>query len=238
MKKVSCIIPAYNEGPRIENVLTAAARHPLIGEIIVINDGSTDDTHDVAAKFPITLITEEHNRGKTAALLRGIEAATSEFLLFLDADLVGISAADITELLTPVLSGNADTSMSLRNNYPLWSWVGVDFLSGERVLPRAFLTPHIAKLQKLPRFGFEIFVNDLIIRACLRLAVVKWKGVASPFKYKKYGIWGGFRADLSMVREIFKTISFIDVFRQISALSALKVPSVPNVDVELPHKSL
>ena len=46
---ISCIIPAYNEGPRIKAVLDVVAAHPLIDEIIVVDDGSSDDTAALAS---------------------------------------------------------------------------------------------------------------------------------------------------------------------------------------------
>ena len=54
--KVSCIIPAYNEESRIANVLKVVENHPILDEVIVINDGSTDKTADVIRRFKVTFI--------------------------------------------------------------------------------------------------------------------------------------------------------------------------------------
>lgn len=51
MKKITCIIPAYNEARRIAQILQLAATHPLIDEVIVVDDGSTDETGDIARNF-------------------------------------------------------------------------------------------------------------------------------------------------------------------------------------------
>ncbi|HEY5501219.1 MAG TPA: glycosyltransferase family 2 protein, partial [Candidatus Humimicrobiaceae bacterium] len=91
MKKVSCIIPAYNEGERIEKILNIIIGHPLIYEIIVIDDGSKDNTKEIIEKFEgITFIKHEKNQGKSISVYDGIVKATGEYILMLDADLIGL----------------------------------------------------------------------------------------------------------------------------------------------------
>src|SRR5690349_4834602 len=78
---VSCVICAYNEADRITRVLKAVVGHPLIDEIIVMNDGSTDQTEARAKAFPgVTVVTIHPNGGKTQALTCGIAMAKSEYL--------------------------------------------------------------------------------------------------------------------------------------------------------------
>jgi len=159
MTKISCIIPAYNEGKRIQNVLEIVARHPLVDEVIVVDDGSSDDTGIIVSKFDnIHLITQETNLGKTKALYKGTKESSGDFLFFLDSDLIGLTADDITKLITPVINNSADISISLRRNAPwLWHVIGIDYISGERVLPKNILFPYLEKMLSLPRFGIEVF---------------------------------------------------------------------------------
>ena len=65
----------------------------------------------------------------------------------------------------------------------------------------------MAALQALPRFGFEVFLNRLLIAQKLRVAIVAWPKVASPSKARKRGFWAGLRADMAMMADIFHTIS-------------------------------
>ena len=95
---VSCVVPAFNEAARIGRVLVAVASHPLIGEVIVVDDGSTDATADaVAAAVPgVRILALGRNGGKTQALRHGLLAAAGSRVLLLDADLVGLEPEHVT----------------------------------------------------------------------------------------------------------------------------------------------
>ncbi len=221
--RVSCIIPAYNEGARIGAVLQAVAGHPMIDEVLVIDDASGDNTAEVAVSTPgVTLIRHLRNGGKTKALATGFAAMRADHVLMLDADLVGLTAADVTALITPVDAGQADMTISLRGNAPwLWRAIGLDYISGERVLHRSLLPP-VGELADLPNFGFEVYLNERVIAAKARLRVVSWPGVKSPAKEAKQGLWAGLRADAAMMRDIFRTIPAPRLIHQIAAMRSLQ----------------
>ena len=117
MVALSCIIPAYNEAERIGAVLEVVTKHPLIDEIIVVDDGSVDSTARAAMVFnSVQVIIKPVNQGKSCAVCDGIRASHGSILLLLDADLVGISSDQLTNLIAPVMEGKADFSTSLRGN--------------------------------------------------------------------------------------------------------------------------
>jgi glycosyltransferase involved in cell wall biosynthesis len=222
---VACLIAAYNESARIGAVLAAAAGHPLLSEVIVVDDGSQDDTAAVAGRAGVTVIRLAQNRGKTWALSVAIEAASAPNLLLLDADLVGLAPAHLTALIAPVADSRADVSLSLRGNAPRpWHWIGIDYITGERVVPRAILAGRSAELRALPKFGFEVALNRAILDRRLRLAVVPWPEVSSPLKAAKHGVWAGVRGDVGMMADIFRTVPPLAVARQIAGLRRLRVP--------------
>src|ERR1700756_1183338 len=75
MRGISCVVCAYNEADRIRSILDVIHCHPALTEVIVVNDGSTDDTEALIRKYPtIRVLTHSPNRGKTYALSRGIAA--------------------------------------------------------------------------------------------------------------------------------------------------------------------
>ncbi|MBU6321619.1 MAG: glycosyltransferase [Patescibacteria group bacterium] len=223
--RVSCIIPAYNEGARIGSVLKAVVGHPLVDEVIVIDDGSDDDTGDRIRAFPSArLISQERNEGKSRAIADGTRAARGEYLLFLDADLIGLTPVDVTALLKPVLDGRADTSISLRRDALLpWRVIGLDYLSGERVIPRKIIDSHIVTIAHLSGFGLESFLNDLILTSGARLQVVWWPTVGHTYKVRKYGMWKGLLGEVRMLANIVETVSLIGTTYQLLAMHRARV---------------
>ena len=83
---VSVVIPAYNEGPIIADVIAALADAGPWHEIIVIDDGSSDGTGEHAAKAGATVVTHPYNKGNGAAVKSGIRRASGEFVLIIDGD--------------------------------------------------------------------------------------------------------------------------------------------------------
>jgi glycosyltransferase involved in cell wall biosynthesis len=219
---LTCLIPAYNEAPRIAGVLAAVSGHPALQSVLVVDDGSTDDTANIARGFGVTVLQTPGNLGKTRALALALTRVETTHVLLLDADLIGLTPDDVSALIAPVLAGNARASMSLRGNAPrTWRMLGVDYISGERVVPMAVLAGQFEAMVRLPRFGFEVFLNRLLIAQQDPVAVVRWPGVTSPSKAAKRGVWRGIWADVRMLRDIGKTISIGEMVRQIVTLRQL-----------------
>jgi len=88
-KKISIIIPAFNEADSIENVLKALEpylQNPSF-EVIIINDGSTDNTSEIVQKYlDVKLLNHPYNKGYGAALKTGVRKASGEFVLMMDSD--------------------------------------------------------------------------------------------------------------------------------------------------------
>jgi glycosyltransferase involved in cell wall biosynthesis len=216
-QSISCIICAYNEAERIGRVLRAVVGHPLIDEIIVVNDGSTDQTEARAKAFPgVTVLSIHPNGGKTQALTAGIALAKSDYLMLLDADLDGLTAGAIDRLADPVLSGAADTSISMRGDtLGLYRTLGIDFISGERVLPRRMFAEAFEEMRQLPRWGGEVFINELIIEQRLRVSVVDWCEVYHTPKAEKVGSKrDGARQEWTMFRDMVRVLSPFGIIRQ------------------------
>lgn len=112
----SIIIPAYNEGERIKDTLDNIVDIDIIDEIIVIDDGSKDNTRSILENYKhkkLKFHTQNPNQGKGKALEKGLEMMDSkaEICVFLDAD-VGETSSEVVKIITPVINNECDVSIA------------------------------------------------------------------------------------------------------------------------------
>jgi len=111
--RLSVLIPVYNEEKTVAEILTRVlALGPLVKEIVVVDDGSKDNTAEVvraraAGEPKIQFHQLPKNQGKTAAIRKALELATGEIIIVQDADLE-YDPSEIPEVIAPILSGVAD----------------------------------------------------------------------------------------------------------------------------------
>jgi glycosyltransferase involved in cell wall biosynthesis len=109
---LSVVIPVFNEVATIRQVIRTVADQPLVGEIIIVDDTSTDDTYKnlpspSTLSIPLKIFRHTTNQGKGAALRTGIAAATFPFLIIQDADLE-YDPREYPAILEPLLEDRAD----------------------------------------------------------------------------------------------------------------------------------
>jgi dolichyl-phosphate beta-glucosyltransferase len=150
--EVSIVIAAYNEQTRIGLTLVrtleyVAARHPD-AEVLVVDDGSTDATVEVVGEVSkndarVRLLRQPHNKGKGAAIRRGMLEARGKYILFMDADL----ATPIEEL---------DTLL-------VWAKRGFDVVIGSRGLPDSDIRQHQPPAREAMGRIFNLIVRSLLL---------------------------------------------------------------------------
>src|SRR6202171_1425657 len=115
---LSVMMPAFNEARTIEIILGHVLEHPEVGEVIVVDDGSTDGTWEIVTRVEqrdrrVRAFRQETNQGKGAALRRAISELRMPYALVQDADLE-YDPRDYPLLLKPLLEGRADTVYGVR----------------------------------------------------------------------------------------------------------------------------
>ena len=208
--RVVAIVPAYNEGRRILPVLDVLAAAPSVDGIIAVDDGSTDDTFSVANQHSACLvgklrvIRQEPNQGKGAAMQRGAdEADGADILLFLDADLTGLSIAHVENLLAPVKSGEKVMALGVFRGGNFWTTLAqilAPNISGQRAIRReVFLSvPCLADA----RYGVELAITSFVMGEGLPMTDVVLHDVSHPTKEAKLGLLRGVRARARMYQQM------------------------------------
>ncbi len=203
--KVAAIIPAHNEAERVARVLETVVATPGIDQVILVDDGSRDNTAAVAESVAgVHVARIAVNRGKGGAMLHGATlAADADVLLFLDADLIGLKVAHVASLIEPVVSGKADMALGKftggRGATDLAQYL-VPFITGQRAIRR----PLFQCIPDLDRVGFGIeMAITLHVKAAHRpVATVLMQGVTHPMKEEKLGFVRGARARAKMYAEM------------------------------------
>jgi len=132
--KISFLIPAFNEASTIGEVLERIAALDLVAQVIVVDDGSTDRTAEIAESHGATVI-RQANAGKGSAIRAAIGAIEGEIAVIQDADME-YDPAEVPELIEPIVRGHADVVYGSRlrggkpqRAYLFWHLVGNRFLS-------------------------------------------------------------------------------------------------------------
>jgi len=209
--EIAAIIPAYNEEKTIGDVITALKQSTQVNRIIVVSDGSEDETVNSAMHFEnVEVIELLDNRGKGGAIKAGLERCAAEIILILDADLIGLSAEHIETLLKPVKNGEVLMSVGIFEKGRVTTDIAqkvAPFLSGQRALKRELLED-ISDLD-LSRFGIEVALHKHVEDNEIEAAVVQLPDLSHVMKEEKLGFWKGVLARAKMYWEIFKYMTRI-----------------------------
>lgn len=110
VQRLSVVVPAYNEARTISELLARVLASPYTAEVIVVNDASTDETANLVGEITdsrLRLLNQPANAGKGAAIRRGFQEATKDFVIVQDADLE-YDPAEYPVMMEPLLAGRAD----------------------------------------------------------------------------------------------------------------------------------
>ena len=206
--RAAVVVPAFNEAHRISDALHAVLGAALVNEVIVVSDGSTDATVDVARSFEGLLVVDlPFNVGKGGAMCAGVAHTDADIIVFIDADLVGLRPNHVDQLIRPLLNGNCDMCIGVFRGGKFWSDTGqviTPFLSGQRAMYRKLFesVPFLPEI----RMGAEITITTYAKRLKATVMKVVLRGVSNTHKEQKLGLVKGATARAKMYREIARAM--------------------------------
>ena len=226
--KVSAIIAAYNEQDTIVQVIRSIEGHPLVEEIIVVDDGSSDATSARARETSAKVITLETNQGKAGAMNAGVRAARNETILFLDADILGLTHEIITLTVTPVLTGKCGMFVAIRARRSYWMnrlLYFIPVLGGERALTKEIWR----NVPRIYRKGFqiEIALNYYTKKSGQKMSFGVMPGLSQVIKEKKRGFWPGIWQRIKMCAEVLWISIRLYVIRSLATALGKPEPRSP-----------
>ena len=204
--KIAAILPAFNEAQRVKEVIKAVMRAPSIDEIVVVNDGSSDNTAEVVSAISgVKLVNLPVNKGKGAAMIAGFRATDADILVFLDADLMGLKPEHVEALVAPVKSRRYEMALgSFRGGRWLTSIAQKvnPNISGQRAIRRG-------TFEQIPgiehsRYGVEMAITKFCRSYRVKTQTVIITGVTHPMKEEKLGFVRGALSRMRMYFQIIK----------------------------------
>ena len=205
---VAVLIPAFNEAATVAEVVKVAIQSK-IGRVLVVDDGSKDDTAWVATHAGAEILKLKMNLGKAGAVFKGASFLNADILILIDADLTGLKAQHLIDLAQPLLDGAADMT---RGDFKGGRWQTnasqaiTPILNGQRAIWRDKLLA-IPDL-KTQGYGLEVTIAKVAQKENWRVQHVPLVGVSQVMKEEKEGRKGlkGFLLRLGMYKQIIRSL--------------------------------
>ena len=212
---ITAIVAAYNEENTIADVLWALTTSPLIDEVIVVSDGSTDETVAISRSFDVRTIALRENRGKGYAMRIGVDYSSNDILFFVDGDMLNVTERTIESLVLPVQQNRSDMNIGVRHRGPVLDFLHLKMqcgpvLSGIRVMRREVFERVPPQYQE--RFKIEAALNCFCSRSGFRQQHTIIYELGHVIKESKRGLADGLLARWEMSREVFLLLFDLYVF--------------------------
>ncbi len=206
--RLTCIIPFYNEGVRLLDLLHLITKINLIDQLICIDDGSDSGmlAEEIQKKFPkVKLYILDNNSGKSAAVKYGLSISTGEFILLLDADITGIKEMELVNAIEVFKKKSLDMIILKRLNASfLVRFIRADvLLSGERLVKKSDL--ELVFEENVIGYQLEMAINK---HMKMNNKKVIWMSntAKNHYKYLKNSFFKGLWKDIKMYLNILSYI--------------------------------
>jgi glycosyltransferase involved in cell wall biosynthesis len=199
---IDAVIPARNEELTVAAVVEAVRGCAHVREVIVVDDGSSDATPELAAAAGAKVVKRESDGSKAHAMEAGVAVSDADAVLFVDADLLGITSEHLDAICEPYVSGRAVMSLGTFD-YGIWNWLVLRLppTSGERIVPRWIFDA--VPPAKRDGYTIELFLDEVITEARKPTVARVMRGVTHRTKRDKFGPLEGWKRTWRMFRELW-----------------------------------
>jgi len=220
MIPISVIIPCLNERDRIISTVNIVKAWQPSCQIIVVDDGSTQDSKYYFNQLKnVLLITHPKNLGKSQAICSGLKKATGSIIIFLDADLINLKPSNLDKLYLPILKNKAD--MVVADYRSVLPKVFRLFYGGQRAFKRTDIISQLKTIStftgRIPGYMLEPSLNRYFFNR--RTAFVNFRNVHHFDENKKSGCIKG---PVKYCQNFFTTLNYLgltEFLRQILFIS-------------------
>jgi glycosyltransferase involved in cell wall biosynthesis len=218
---IDAVVPARDEEQTVASVVEACLGCDWIRQVIVVDDGSADDTAARAAAAGAKVVRRDlgdaavvgnalarAEGSKAHAMEMGVEASDAQTILFVDADLLGITSGHLDEIARPYLDGRAVMSLGCFD----YGWlnrlvVRLPPTSGERIIPRWVFDA--VPTSKREGYTIEMMINGVVAAGGCPTTARVMRGVSHRTKRDKFGFLEGYRRTGRMFWDLLSVLRVV-----------------------------
>lgn len=214
MSLVCAIIPALNEETTVASVVRAAKNASLIDDVWVVSDGSTDKTAACAKEAGAQVVVHATPQGKAQAMQAGVEASGADVLVFLDADLIGLTSAHVDALASAVCRGEVMMHVGLRDRGAFLTELTrvLPLIAGERALTRRAWMAVPTSLKQ--GYMIEIALNQTVRHLGGSIRRTALAGLTFRRKHQKVSLLRAGQGYVKMWMDIFRAYVLFPLTRK------------------------
>lgn len=200
---ISCIVPVYNNEETILHVLTTLLSCSKIGEVIVVDDCSSDRSASLITSLVsrIKFIRNAQNLGKGGAIVEGLRVSRGDAILTCDADLSRLNIQHLEALISEYQSGSYDMVIAGREKGHGWGSL-MSKVSGERIFQKNVILPYLDLIAAQGN-GVEQIINYAHRKKSVRIIIAR--DVGHILKFQKAGVIGSLPAYTKEVLQLLQT---------------------------------
>jgi len=222
MPSYDVVISARNEERTIGGVIAAAREARGVGDVIVVDDHSTDTTREAAAAAGARVVTSRGREDKAQAMATGVAASSSRIQVFFDGDILNVQPQHFEGLAQPIIEGPYVLSCGLvdygfRNRL----FLRLPPITGLRAVRRDIF--EAIPPEKLRGFQIEIMINEVVARGGMPCTIRVLSGAGHLTKLRKEGLRKGLPQHLRMTVELLDCFRFVPLWTYWSYLKHLDV---------------